>query len=462
MNDEDYAKQYAAGWIPGQNRVAIAFSTKDRVELSRRSLGPLWSGRLDIARKNLGAPDEYDLFWIDGSTTPAGLDFFMPAAALSDGVYRYANVRGGADAAIVFSLTTMLNHPNNYTHVGLVENDVLLDSDWFLPTMALFERGAQDGLNVGAVSARCYEDRVLIQRQDYAICHNLGAGMVIFTRKAAQIALDNFRTTWWTFNRRTFAQLSGIDIGKYAAFRANEQWCCADWGIDANLVSCGFASLALTPSKCQMIGQIPSLAEQGLKLVTESDRAMEPEQLFSQFRNNLIRRANKFVDLPNRTQFHQHDDGSWLIFPHQIAAIGGKYEGDWRLKWAQGYGPFAYRADRSPEMEIPGIIPTWSTGSFPTLTVPVSGPCSFMVSGGEKGGRVKIEDTASGYTVDPLLPPEGTNTSVLNLAVPSGVSYRDVRLTMLTPGCVFYGLQTREPQPCLMNVSFDHNTLPPP
>lgn len=433
------------------NRIAIAFSTKDRVELSRQSMQPL-------APRN----EEFDLFWMDGSSTEDGEN--LPHTYSGHYAKCFWNVRGGADAAIVFSLTTMLNHHNKYTHVGLVENDVLLDPDWFEPTMALFEHGDQDGLEVGAVSARCYEDRILIQRDGYAICHNLGAGMVIFTRRAAEIVLDNFRTGWWSENRRTFMQLSGIDIGKYAAFRANEQWCSADWHFDTALAQLGLASLALTPSKCQMIGQVPSLAEQGLKLATYGPYLSRDDAPFEKFRDNLELRGAKQVDLPNQTQLHQHDDGSWLIFPHQLATIGGKYEGDWRLKWAQGYGPFAYRAGDGGEypfveIKAPDLVPR---PQRPTLTVPVSGPCSFMVSGGEKGGRVKIEDLASGYTADPLLPPEGSQTQILNLVVPAGVSYRDVRLTMLTPGCCFYGLQTREPQPWRRDVSFDHSMLPPP
>ena len=77
------------------------------------------------------------------------------------------------------------------------------------------------------------------------------------------------------------------------------------------------------------------------------------------------------------------------------------------------------------------------------------------------GGKVLVEDEQSGFKVSPHLEPEGSNGQVLSLMVPSGLNYRNIRITALTPGCVFYGLQTREKQPYLPQVSFDHSTLPP-
>lgn len=420
------------------NKVAIAFSTKDRVELSKQTIEPLL--RCD-----------FDLFLVDGSTTKEGEDFLH-----SNGVsyfQTFANVRGGADAAIVFSLTTMLNHSNNYNFVGLCENDVLLSKGWFPPTFALFERGAAEGLEVGAVSARCFEDRILCQRDGYALCHNIGAGMVIFTRKAAELVLANFRTGNWTENRRTFMKLSGLDVGRWGAFRTNDQVITADWHFDNVLAQRGLASLALTPSPVEMIGQIPPLAEQGLKLVTEPVELLRNDAAFAAFvdRTAAIRRGELKLSC-NPTQFHQADDGSWMFFPHQIADIGGKFAGDWKLKWAQGFGPFAWKANWALEENEDGINCS--------LTVPISGPCSFLVSGGEKGGQVQVEDLVSGYKVAPTLPPESQMTQLLNLVVPGNITYREIRLTMLTPGTIFYGISTREPQPRLPKVTFDHSKLP--
>ena len=168
----------------------------------------------------------------------------------------------------------LASHRNSTPTSACLENDVLLDEDWFTPTMELFEKGKQDGLEVGAVSARSYVDRVLIQRDGYAVMHNLGAGMVIFTREAARAVLHSFRTHWWPANRVLFGQLAGIDLATYAAFKGGEHFVSTDWGFDAQLASRGFASLALTPAKCQMIGQKWPLKDQGLELTT-TDKSID-------------------------------------------------------------------------------------------------------------------------------------------------------------------------------------------
>lgn len=420
------------------NRVAIAFSTKDRTELSRQSIAPLYDG-------------QHALFWVDGSNSEEGQNLHHEYPALT-GVY--GNVRGGADAAIVFSLTAMLRHPAGYTHVGLVENDVVLDRGWFDDTFALFARGRDDGLEVGAVSARCYTDRVLIQRDGYAICHNLGAGQIIFTRRAAELVLKHFRTTWTLENRRVFMHASGIDIGADWAFKGAQQWLCADWGFDKTLTEHGLSSLALTPARCEMIGQVPSLAEQGLTLARGPVEAKRNDEVFELYKRRMqVRR--EFEGFP-ASPFYQDDTGRWTIFPHQVEQIGGKYFGDWRLKWSQGHGPFAYRAGE----ELQGTILT-SPDLRPSLNVPISGPCAFLVSGGENGGRVQVVDEASGYDVSPELAPEGPTTQVMYLNVPAGISYRNIRLTALTPGVVFYGIITQETQVLQSRTPFDHSVLPP-
>lgn len=413
------------------NRVAIAFSTKDRVELSKRTIEPLLD--LDAA-----------LYWVDGSTTKEGEELpFRYDAPFK--FYILSNVHGGADAAIVHNLTILLQ--TDCAYVGLVENDVLLtDSDWLKKTMALFEYGADDGLKVGAVSARCFEDRVLIQQPDYAVMHNLGAGMVIFTREAAQLVLKYFRTGWTLANRLLFAQLSGLDIGAWWAFRGGQHILCADWGFDMVLAAHGLSSLALTPSPVEMIGQTPSLAEQGLTIATKPvvDRIDSYEYGFEIYRDRLeeIRDGRLKPAWPGL--FHT-EPGCSVIFPHQLKYVGGSYSGDWMLKWAMAFGPFAWKAGDDQ----------------PSLRVPVLGSCDVLVSGGEKGGKVKVIDKQSGFEASPTLQPEGSQGQVLALNVPSSCGYREIEMTCLTSGTVFYGIKCREPQPYNPSLSFDHSWLPP-
>jgi hypothetical protein len=411
-------------------RLALAFGTRDRVELSRQSLLPLIH------------PD-VDLWVVDGSKTEVGREFAEDIALCREGAHVHTNIHGGADAWIAYALSTLLKETES-PYVGLCENDVLLHRDWLAPTLQLFSRGRAEGLEVGAVSARCYEDRILCQRDGYALVHNLGAGHIILTRRAARLILDNFRTSWATENRRVFNQLCGIDIGKYWAFRGSQQMITADWGFDRVLAANGLASLALTPSPVEMIGQVPPLAEQGLKLATEPVELLHNDKAFYLFagRTQMIREG--MISLASQ-RFLRYDDGSQMIFPHQITSIGAEnLGGEWTLKWSQGFGPFSYVGAEHSQ-----------------LLIPVSGPCSFYVSGGKDGGKFEIEDTHSGYKASPDLAPEGTDGQVMALAVPGNVTYRDIRLTALTPGVVFYGVQVHEPQPVDPTWSFDHAQLPP-
>jgi hypothetical protein len=427
------------------NRVAIAFSTCDRVELSRQSIEPLLQ------------PGKFDLHWVDGSKTGEGKSFPLDRWKGSEHATFHPNVTGGSGAAIVYALSKMLAHkiptPANepaqryYDYVGLVENDVMLPKDWFDQTMSLFDRGRDDGLEVGAVSARCYEDRILIQRDGYAVCHNLGAGMIIFTREAAELVLNQYRVQWTTENRAIFAQLAGIDIGPYWAFRGHEHFLVADFRWDALLASHGLASLALTPSPVQMIGQSPSLADQGLALATGEVDARRNTPRFELYCDNLARIRQGDLILPN-SLFHRDVSRGQTIFAHQIKAIGGRYEGKWKLRDAPGFGPFGWTADSEQEDFNPRVF------------LPVYGPCEIMVGGGKDGGQIHVIDEHSGFDARPVLPAEGKEGQLVAVNIPGNYSYRTIRIDMTTPGCTFYAVRCRDEQSVVGGFKFDWNTLP--
>lgn len=428
------------------NRTAIAFSTKDRVELSKQSFVPL-------------DPRKHDVFVVDGSKTEEGIRYAENLMAYAD-IDGYLNVTGGADAAIAFNLSTLLRHPNKYDYVGLVENDVLLDPDWFERSMELFARCRADGIEAGAVSARCYTDRILFSRPGYCVMHNLGAGMVIFTRQAAQLVLDNFRTGFTTENRRVFNQVSGLDIARTSNFVRDPHITCADWQFDRVLAEHGLASLALTPSKCQMIGQVPPLEEQGLHLAGPDDDLshFESDKAFETFRERTCDIREGRLQLPDG-RFLRDEQGNVTIMPHQVPMLGGWYEGDWQLKWVQGFGPFAYRSHIPFGQEI--MVPEGSKGpAHANVVCPISGPCSLLVSGGETGGKVCVADEASGYEMTIDVQPE--TSGWMNLSVPGTVTYRNVRLTALTPSICFHGIVCRDPQPVVPGARFDHSQLPLP
>jgi hypothetical protein len=430
------------------NRVAIAFSTCDRTELSRQSIEPLLQ------------PGKFDLHWVDGSKTREGIAYAC-LQARNQHLAMHEDVTGGSGAAIIYALSKMLGmgrvlkndaqgfsaEDQAYDYIGLVENDVLLENGWFDKTMALFEQGTQDGLTVGAVSARCYEDRILIQRPGYAICHNLGAGMVIFTREAAQLVLNQYRTQWTTENRAVFAQLTSTDIGAYWAFRGSEHFLVSDWRWDALLASHGYASLALTPSPVQMLGQVPPLEEQGLTIATGPVTDRIDDKLFETYRDRLQQIREGKLILPD-SLFHRDTARGQTIFAHQIAALGGRYEGSWKLRDAPGFGPFGWIADNHQDDFDSRIF------------IPVYGPCEVMLGGGKEGGQVHIVDEASGFDSRPVLPPEGPQGQLIAVTIPGNCTYRTIRITMTSPGCCFYAIRCRDDQPAVGGFKFDWNTLP--
>ena len=427
------------------NRVAIAFSSKDRVELTKRTIEPLLQ------------PDKFDLHWIDGSKTDEGRQLLSEY----DGQYHMAHheVIGGSCRAIVYALTEMLKYGvgdgTRYEYVGLVENDVLLDKDWLEPTMSLFERGRKDGFEVGTVSARTYEDRVLIQRDGYAVMHNIGAGCQIFTRKAAEIILQQYRTGMTSENRRTFSLLSGVDIGGFWAFRGSDHMIVADWCWDQQLAKYGMCSLALTPAKAE---QLEDVAAMGLEMVREPIEARRDERTFETFRDRTKAVRNGELHVQRLDHDHLYHDGTHTIFPHQIPQIGGSYSGDWRFKWSIGYGCFSWQAGRYAE---------WKEAQFATdenyapcvLKVPVLGPCDLLVSGGTNGGKVHVTD-GSGFEATPELCPEGEQGQVLGLTMPAAYNYREIEMTALTSGVIFYGVRARMVQPTVP-AKFDFSVLPP-
>jgi hypothetical protein len=405
-------------------KLAIAFSSKDQVDLTKQTFDRLCDPSKD-----------FDIYWIDGSRTDEGLKYFADYRAAA---FHSERVVGGADAGLAWKLSEMLKHP--YTHVGLLENDCLLDEDWLDATMALFEKGKADGIEVGAVSPRSYTDRILISRGGWAVMHNLGAGVIILTREAAQLVLQHFRTGYWRDNVRLFAQLAGIDLRLYAAFRGNEDNpITTDWIWDAVLARHGLASLALTPAKCQMIGQNPPLEQQGLELVTSEVPERKFDEAFEHYRTNLTN-LRHIYRLESPGVIHREGAGM-LFFPHQLGnLVGTAWRGNLELQWSQGFGPFAYRA--GPE------------GA--SLTARISGTCSFLATGGASGARITIEDTRSGFKTSPALP---AGDQPVAIHVPGGPIPRLVTMEM-DEGAVFYGLSTADPQMLDTSFRFSWDQLP--
>jgi hypothetical protein len=226
------------------DRIGFSFSTRDRYLFTLQSL------------QSLDTEGGFDLIWNDGSTEPG-----VPALARN---YKFQNaklvevnngVTGGAERAVCFGLSRLLEL--DYDFVGLIENDILFRPGWFSALMNLFSRGAADGIVCGSATARSFESHVLEYRSGYGVQSDTGAGMVLFSRAAAEIIMDLYTNpsllqmtthSWQNF----YADLFGLDLRAFSPFWAYppEQAipCTLDWGYTPSLYLNGYASLSTIPS----------------------------------------------------------------------------------------------------------------------------------------------------------------------------------------------------------------------
>ena len=223
------------------SKVGFAFSTKDRVEFSRASLA------------SIDTCGGFDLVWVDGSDTPEGKA--LPESTKPRNcriVEVHHNVKGGPDAAICFGLRRLLQR--GYDYCGLIENDIEFKPGWFSKLMELFDLGKQDGLEIGAATARSIESRVLLHRPGYVITSSMGAGMVLFTWEAAQVIIAAYGEQTGRELVGYFYSKFGIDLHdswepyiKLQPLGPNALHTC-DWTYARTLYERGFSSLGTVPS----------------------------------------------------------------------------------------------------------------------------------------------------------------------------------------------------------------------
>lgn len=226
------------------DRVGFSFSTMDRYLYTLQTL------------QSLDTEGGFDLIWNDGSKEQG-----VPALAQN---YRFRNaklveinhgVTGGADAAICFGLSRLLQL--GYDYVGLIENDIFFRPGWFSNLMKVFSMGVAEGIVCGSATARSFESHVLEYRSGFGVQCDIGAGMVLFSRAAAEIIMDLYSNpsslqmtthSWQKF----YADLFGLDLRKFSPFWAYPPErafpCTLDWGYTPSLYLKGYASLSTIPS----------------------------------------------------------------------------------------------------------------------------------------------------------------------------------------------------------------------
>lgn len=220
-------------------KVGFAFSTKDRVHFTRRSLA------------SIDTDSGFDLIWVDGSDTPEGKALPQSVQLRNCRLVEvHHNVRGGPDNAIRFGLRRLLDL--GYDYCGLIENDIEFKPGWYPKLMELFELGRRDGLKVGAATVRTVDGGTFIHRPQYAIMWFLGAGMLLFTREAAEIVLATYRSGMNPKRLSKFyANRFEVDLREVWDFWTERLGYGFDFGADAayamQLYEYGFASLGAIP-----------------------------------------------------------------------------------------------------------------------------------------------------------------------------------------------------------------------
>ena len=218
--------------------VGFAFSTKDRVHLTLRSLA------------SVNTDGGFDLIWVDGSDTPEGRalpeSIRLHNCLLAEAHYDF---KGGPDNAIRLGLRRPLHL--GYRYCGLIENAVEFRPGWYAKLMQLFELGSRDGLRVGAATVRTIESRVPIPTAQYVMMWNVGAGMVLFTREAARIVLATYGHPTAQKLHTFYADKVGVDLkDRWELWMdAPDRGLGCDWAYAMQLHRYGLYSLGSVPSR---------------------------------------------------------------------------------------------------------------------------------------------------------------------------------------------------------------------
>jgi len=311
---------------PPRARIAIAYSTKDRVEQTRATIPRL----LDDPR--------FDLYWFDGSSTEAGQQLplqLCPGRAAICALHR--GVTGGPDSAIIYAL--QLLRGLRYDLVILIENDVVLADGWLEALHESMDQAKSAGFKVGGATVRVYAQRVLSFNHAYCLMLNSGGGFVALTAAAIDIVLANYRTLDGAEFIRHFHSVTGIDVSGTIEFEATRRLS-ADWLFDLILYLHGYVVSAPPSTFATTIDddQHPSVM-----LVTH------PEQHLPSVRMRLSQ-PHQIRDIAYKCFRFQKSPLSdrVLIGCHQLqvdvnttdSSLPVRAQGAWRRVWLQGLGPF--------------------------------------------------------------------------------------------------------------------------
>jgi hypothetical protein len=386
----------------------VIYSTKNRCDFSAQTAPAALS------------ESDCDGFWLDGSDTTEGREFpFSLADHLPALREIHRGVGGGPDRAIVYGLSYLL--ARGYKYLALVENDVLLASEWLPTAITAMQRASADGLRVGAATVRTFDRRIMFVRPGYAVMFNIGAGMIVLTRQAAQAVLATYRSTNGREISRVCRKMVQGDISRICEGGIVEaNMYPADWFFDCALMQLGFASVGALPALARNIDVDTSAL--GLRPVSEAQPAagLDPS-LFRNYQRNLWRAAQT-ADSVGYLFDPQLD--RFVVFPHQLPSTA--FSGEWKATWQQCFGPFEVQPTNTADTL------RWDL---------VNGSCDVVFRTGHENKRYRI--TAGGSAKDQVLP-GGANIAVKVPGTPGELLPIEVQLD---PGAGINGILFTDPQP---------------
>ena len=286
-----------------RSNFAFAYSTKDRTDLTLQTL------------PSVDVDNRFDVLWFDGSSSQEGRklpgQFEFKSSPLRE---VHFDVTGGPDVAIMTALHRMVDA--GYDYCGLIENDILLGEGWFDAILAALKSAQRDGLPVGAVTARTIDSRVLFHRPEFAVMWNLGAGMALFTREAAEIILRDYATTASDWLSSRWKKGAGITLGDdiwELHMQQNRRGLGVDWTFAARLMEHGLSCIGTLPNVARNV-DMDVESEYKTKYSAEvSEISEEKEEQYQSYKELLIqKKVNPHAKQLNR-RYRMTEGGQRLL-----------------------------------------------------------------------------------------------------------------------------------------------------
>lgn len=223
-----------------RSNICIIYSTKDRVEYTKKSLKVFKK-----LAKNI------DMIWLDGSDDGENVEFVNKYKSTNI-VAKILNVKGGPDIAIMLGF--LLGYIKRYEYLMFIENDVILKSRWLDSFSKLQKVSTFKRYKIGGYSLQNYKNRNLLNRQSYSVSYCLGASMMILKRQVIPNLFWKYNTTTSKRIVETFRNFmmerNALAINNYSLYCGRKNhFKGADWNTASILFKAGYLSLSSIPSQ---------------------------------------------------------------------------------------------------------------------------------------------------------------------------------------------------------------------